>query len=247
MRPSSSSSSDGSQAHRRHGLHGRRARSPASSGSTSITSWACSGSGTKSITSRTPRGCRTIRVTLEITNDYSYAADDPRAARARNSASRIAGLSARAICRASRAPGCRWRRCASCTATADAILNVCGAQELNEDLLQSERILYVESDPGVEQILVDKGEPKPHRVPLAAPRALHFRRKRRARPEFPVPLHQFQWLPTRQPVVTDFWKTDAPPPAGARLHLHRELEHERAEGHRVARRASTCGASRSSS
>ena len=40
---------------------------------------------------------------------------------------------------------------------ADAILNVCGAQEFNEDLLVSDRILYVESDPGVEQIKIDKG------------------------------------------------------------------------------------------
>src|SRR5438270_8930585 len=30
---------------------------------------------------------------------------------------------------------------------ADAILNVCGTQELNEDLLASDRILYIESDP----------------------------------------------------------------------------------------------------
>ena len=40
---------------------------------------------------------------------------------------------------------------------ADAILNICGAQELNDDLLVSDRILYIESDPGVEQIKIDKG------------------------------------------------------------------------------------------
>jgi hypothetical protein len=40
---------------------------------------------------------------------------------------------------------------------ADAILNVCGTQEFNDDLLVSDRILYIESDPGVEQIKVDKG------------------------------------------------------------------------------------------
>ena len=40
--------------------------------------------------------------------------------------------------------------------SADAILNVCGAQEFNDDLLASDRILYVESDPGVEQIKVDQ-------------------------------------------------------------------------------------------
>src|SRR5437763_792946 len=40
--------------------------------------------------------------------------------------------------------------------TADAIFNVCGTQEFNDDLLTSNRILYIESDPGVEQIKVDK-------------------------------------------------------------------------------------------
>src|SRR3954467_12979913 len=41
---------------------------------------------------------------------------------------------------------------------ADAILNVCGSQEFNEDLLRSDRIIYVESDPGLEQIRVDAGD-----------------------------------------------------------------------------------------
>src|SRR5215467_2300304 len=39
---------------------------------------------------------------------------------------------------------------------ADAIFNICGTQEFNDDLLQSDSILYIESDPGVEQIKVDK-------------------------------------------------------------------------------------------
>ena len=97
---------------------------------------------------------------------------------------------------------------------ADAILNICGTQEFNEDLLKSERILYVESDPGVEQIKVDSG----------AQTTLDYLKKHRALftfgeniggAEFPVPLHNVQWLPTRQPVVTDFWKTTASPPGNA--------------------------------
>ena len=98
--------------------------------------------------------------------------------------------------------------------TADAILNVCGTQEMHADLLASERILYVESDPGVEQILVDQGDAKPIEY-LARHRTLFTFGEFIGTPDFPVPLHQFQWLPTRQPVVTDFWKTDAPPPPGA--------------------------------
>ena len=40
---------------------------------------------------------------------------------------------------------------------ADAIVNICGAQEFNNDILQNERILYMESDPGIAQIRVDQG------------------------------------------------------------------------------------------
>ena len=97
--------------------------------------------------------------------------------------------------------------------TADAILNICGSQELNDDVRQCERILYLESDPGVEQIRVDKGDPAPLEY-LARHHAL-FTFGENIGSESPIPTHQFQWLPTRQPVVTDFWKTDAPPPGGA--------------------------------
>lgn len=94
--------------------------------------------------------------------------------------------------------------------TADAILNVCGSQEFNEDLEQSERILYVESDPGVEQIKIDKGV-QTTRDYLGKHHALFTFGESIGTEIFPVPLHNVTWLPTRQPVVTNFWKTSAPP------------------------------------
>ncbi len=97
---------------------------------------------------------------------------------------------------------------------ADAILNVCGTQEFNDDLLQSGNILYVESDPGVEQIKVDKGERTTIDY-LKKHRALFTFGESVGTEAFPVPMHGFRWLPTRQPVVTDFWKTSAPPEPGA--------------------------------
>jgi hypothetical protein len=97
---------------------------------------------------------------------------------------------------------------------ADLILNICGTQEFNEDLSKSDRIVYVESDPGVEQIKVDKGEQSTVDY-LNKHRALFTFGENVGSPEFPVPLHNMTWLPTRQPVVTDLWKTGAPPPAGA--------------------------------
>jgi len=152
-------------------------------------------------------------VTYEVANDYAYAA----------------GILAR-LAREHGFEG-RWSYCARflpgtpCAGLplsrvrelyreADAILNVCGSQEFNEDLLKSDRIFYVESDPGVEQIKVDSGEASTVAY-LKAHRALFTFGENIGTPEFPIPLHGFRWLPTRQPVVTDLWHTDAPPPPGA--------------------------------
>ncbi len=93
---------------------------------------------------------------------------------------------------------------------ADAILNVCGAQEFNDDLLQSERILYVESDPGVEQIKVDQ-KTRSTIDYLGKHRALFTFGENVGTDRFPVPLHKFKWFSTRQPIVTDLWKTARAP------------------------------------
>jgi hypothetical protein len=97
---------------------------------------------------------------------------------------------------------------------ADAILNVCGAQEMNDDLLASDGILYVESDPAVEQIKVDQGNAATIEY-LRQHRKLFTFGENVGRADFPVPKHGFEWLPTRQPVVIDFWKTARTPPADA--------------------------------
>lgn len=99
-------------------------------------------------------------------------------------------------------------------AEADAILNVCGSQELNEELLVSDRLLYVESDPGVEQIKVDKGVQGTIDY-LARHRALFTFGENVGTEHFPVPVHGRNWFPTRQPVVTDLWRTEGPPLPGA--------------------------------
>src|SRR5438046_10426576 len=97
---------------------------------------------------------------------------------------------------------------------ADAILNVCGTQEFNDDLLASDRILYIESDPGVEQIKIDKGI-KSTIGYLRRHRALFTFGENVGTKSFPVPTHGVNWLPTRQPVVTDFWRTKRSPSRAA--------------------------------
>src|SRR5256714_3791170 len=89
---------------------------------------------------------------------------------------------------------------------ADAILNICGTQEFNDDLLASDRILYVESDPAVEQIKIDQRVKSTLRY-LRRHHALFTFGENVGTSKFPVPTHGFKWLPTRQPVVTDLWQT----------------------------------------
>ena len=96
---------------------------------------------------------------------------------------------------------------------ADAILNICGTQEFNDDLLKSDRIIYVESDPGVEQIKIDKGIRSTIDY-LSRHHALFTFGENVGTKKFPVPPHGLTWHATRQPVVTDLWKTNqAPKPA----------------------------------
>jgi hypothetical protein len=97
---------------------------------------------------------------------------------------------------------------------ADAILNICGTQEFNNDLLKSDRILYVESDPGVEQIKVDKRVRSTIDY-LGRHRALFTFGENVGTKKFPVPTHGLKWLPTRQPIVTDLWKTNRSPARAA--------------------------------
>ncbi|MGH8100229.1 MAG: glycosyltransferase, partial [Chthoniobacterales bacterium] len=97
---------------------------------------------------------------------------------------------------------------------ADGILNICGTQEFNHDLLASDRILYVESDPGVEQIKIDNGVGSTIDY-IGRHHALFTFGENVGTKSFPVPLHGFKWLPTRQPIVTDLWKTSRPPARAA--------------------------------
>jgi hypothetical protein len=151
--------------------------------------------------------------TFEVNNEFDYAA------RLLNRLSREFGFKNRwAFCARYLAgnptAGLPLKRIRQLYRDADAILNICGAQEFNDDLLVSDRILYIESDPGVEQIKIDKGA-KATTNYLQRHRALFTFGENAGTKSFPVPTHGFKWLPTRQPVVTDLWKTQRAPPRAA--------------------------------
>jgi hypothetical protein len=93
---------------------------------------------------------------------------------------------------------------------ADAILNICGTQEFNDDLLASDRIIYVESDPGVEQIKIDKRVTSTINY-LGRHHALFTFGENVGTRKFPIPTHGLKWHATRQPIVTDLWKTSRRP------------------------------------
>jgi hypothetical protein len=96
---------------------------------------------------------------------------------------------------------------------ATATLNVTGAQEVREDHLTGARRLYVETDPVAAQLGVAEGDPKTLEQ-LGAHDVLFTFGENLGCPECGVPVERFTWLPTRQPVVLDFWPP-APPTAGA--------------------------------
>jgi hypothetical protein len=88
--------------------------------------------------------------------------------------------------------------------TADAFLNVTGAQELRPEHLQIPRRVYVESDPFASQIKVAKGDEKMIHT-LAQHDTLFTFGESVGSPDCDVPVERFKWLPTRQPVVMELW------------------------------------------
>ncbi|MFI0348063.1 MAG: hypothetical protein ACH346_04745 [Chthoniobacterales bacterium] len=102
---------------------------------------------------------------------------------------------------------------------ADCALNICGSHNLNEDLALIRHLIYVESDPGLEQIKVDQKNETTISF-LKQHQHLFTFGENIGTSAFPVPTHNLTWLPTRQPVVTDLWcnSQKAMPPATEALY-----------------------------
>jgi len=143
-------------------------------------------------------------VTLDFSADFSYAAETL------GKLARQYGFDGRwAYCARYKEPfaiaGLERQALFNVYKEADCALNICGSHLINEELASIRHLIYVETDPGVEQIKVDKGDRD----------TIHHLRHHQhlftfgesiGTAAFPVPLHGFEWLPTRQPVVTDFWR-----------------------------------------
>jgi hypothetical protein len=95
---------------------------------------------------------------------------------------------------------------------ADCALNICGSHPINEELASINHLIYVESDPGVEQIRIATGDQRKLKL-LRTHRHLFTFGENIGTPAFMVPLKKFCWRPTRQPVVTDLWCSTQAAPA----------------------------------
>jgi len=87
---------------------------------------------------------------------------------------------------------------------AEATLNLCGAQELHDDVLRSRCLVYVESDPGVEQIKLEKKSADTLSF-LSRHHACFTFGENIGQPDCPLPTSGLQWHPTRQPIVMNLW------------------------------------------
>src|SRR4051794_28498940 len=93
-------------------------------------------------------------------------------------------------------------------ASADLIVNLCGATKPREEHRRGARLCYVESDPVYEQMRVANGETDSIDF-LAAHDVLFTYGELLGTPECTVPIERFRWIPTRPPVVLDWWTAEA--------------------------------------
>jgi hypothetical protein len=93
---------------------------------------------------------------------------------------------------------------------ADALLNVTGAQEIRDEHRVIPRRIYVETDPGASQIRVAEGDAA--MIEMLSAHDTHFSfGENLGASDCKVPVAQFHWLPTRQPVVLELWANEAAP------------------------------------
>lgn len=97
---------------------------------------------------------------------------------------------------------------------ADAVLNICGAQELRPDHGVIRCLVYLETDPGPTQIAVANGDDQVIRQ-LDSYDHLFTYAQNLGRPDCVVPVERYRWHPTVPPVCVDWWSAGPPSDGGA--------------------------------
>jgi hypothetical protein len=97
---------------------------------------------------------------------------------------------------------------------ADALLNLSGATLLGEDYLRVPVRVYLETDPVRSQIEVAKGDAAA--IAFLGAHTHHFTyAENLGAPDCGVPVERFSWIPTRPPVILDWWAAAGLPPDDA--------------------------------
>ncbi len=99
---------------------------------------------------------------------------------------------------------------------ADAVFNVCGAQELKPYHENIKSLVYLQTDPVFDQIAIAKGDLKKIEE-FDAYSHLFTYGVNLGSTECPVPIKRYNWKPTRPPVYPDWWIAKTPPDSKAPL------------------------------
>jgi hypothetical protein len=107
----------------------------------------------------------------------------------------------------------------------DAVVNLCGAQDLLPHHRAASCLVYVETDPVEKQVAVANGEQGVIEE-LDSYNALFTYGENIGTPGCVVPVVRYQWQSTRPPVCLDWWRPEGSPPAGACLTTIANWRHE---------------------
>jgi hypothetical protein len=111
---------------------------------------------------------------------------------------------------------------------ADAVFNLCGAQEMRHNHSSIRCRVYIETDPVENQVRVATGE-KYKIEELDSYDYLFTYAENLGAPDCIVPVERHHWYLTRPPVCVDWWKTANPPAKDAALTTVMRLKHRSKE------------------
>ena len=95
-------------------------------------------------------------------------------------------------------------KCLTLIRESDAVINLCGASKPREEHLASPMMVYLETDPGVFQVNLERGDPEAKLI--ASAHKLFFTYAANiGQPDCRVPTAGLTWHPTRPPVLLDEW------------------------------------------
>jgi hypothetical protein len=101
--------------------------------------------------------------------------------------------------------GMSRERCYELIAGADAVINLCGATRPREEHSRSRCLVYLQTDPGIMQVQIARGEPDEARI--ASVHHLFFTYAYNiGAADCRLPRAGLRWHPTRPPVLLDQWK-----------------------------------------